>query len=233
MKTARLILLVGAALLVAATLSGCLRRSQPQALFTASNREAIVPFTVAFDATLSYASRGQIDSYLWTFGDGASETGPVVEHTYNEDGIYEVRLIIVDDSGVSTSTVMTIHALNPPPTAGFTYSPKSHIDGDYFVACNETVTFDAEEHCSDDGTIVAYDWYFGYRNNDGTAAEASGPVVTHEFLYAGTYNIILTVTDNDGGTATFEEKLDVKGGPPCNADITGDVPWESGGGTCQ
>jgi len=232
MKTARLILLLCAALLVAASLAGCLRRAQLQALFTATDTEATIPFTVGFDGTLSYTSAGEIDSYLWTFGDGASETGPVVEHTYSEDGTYEVRLIVVDESGLSTSTGMTIHALNPPPTAGFTYSPKSHIDGDYFVSCNETVTFDAAEACSDDGSIVAYDWYFGYRNADGTAATGSGPVVTHEFLHAGTYTIILTVTDDDGGTATFEEKLDVMGGPPCNADITGDVPWGEGG-TCQ
>jgi PKD repeat protein len=233
MKTARLVLLLGAAILVVASLSGCLRRSQPQALFTVTSAEDTIPFTVGFDGTLSYASGGGIASYLWTFGDGASETGPVVEHTYNADGTYRARLIVVDENGLSTSTELTIHALNPPPTAGFTYSPRSHIDDVYFVSCNETVTFDAEDMCSDDGTIVSYDWYFGYRLPDGSAATGSGPQVTHEFLYAGTYIIILTVTDDDGATATYKEELEVKGGPPCNADITGDVPWDCGGGTCQ
>ncbi len=226
MKTARFILLFGTALLAVASLSGCLQRSQPQALFTVTTTQDEIPLTVSFDGTLSYASSGAIVSYLWTFGDGASDTGPLVEHTYMEDGTYEARLIVVDEDGLSTETKMTINALNPPPTAGFSYSPKSNMEGVYFVSCSETITFDAEAYCSDDGSIVSYDWYFGYRLEDGTPASASGPTVTHEFLYAGTYNIILTVTDNDGGISTYKEELDVRGGPPCNADIPE-------GGTCQ
>ncbi|MGB2983247.1 MAG: PKD domain-containing protein [Candidatus Bipolaricaulia bacterium] len=229
MKTGRLILLLGTAILVVASLSGCLTRSQPQALFTATATEDVVPFAVSFDGTLSYMPEGEIVSYLWTFGDGGSESGPLVEHTYNEDGTYEARLTIIDGRGYSTSTLMTIHALNPLPTAGFSYTPKSNMEGVYFVSCSEPITFDAQDLCSDDGTIVSYEWYFGYRLPDGTAASAAGPVVVHEFLYAGTYNIILTVTDNDGGTTAYIEQLDVKGGPPCNADVTGDVPWTNGG----
>jgi len=231
MKTIRLIVAVGTAILVVASLSGCLRRSQPEALFTASHTEDVIPFTVGFDGTLSFAPDGDIVSYLWTFGDGGSDTGPLAEHTYVEDGTYEARLIIVDENGLSTETKMTIHALNPPPTAGFSYSPKSNMEGVYFVSCSEDITFDAEELCSDDGSIVSYEWYFGYRlpPDYKIPATATGPVVTHRFLYAGTYNIVLTVTDDDGGTSTYTEQLDVKGGPPCNADL----PTDEGGGTCQ
>jgi len=230
MKTLRIILLIGTTILVIASLSGCLRRSQPQALFTATQTEDVIPFTVGFNGTLSYAPDGDIVSYLWTFGDGGSESGPVAEHTYEEDGTYDVQLLVVDASGASTTTNMTVHALNPPPTAGFVYSPKSNMDGQYIVSCSETVTFDAQDLCEDDGDIVAYDWYFGYRLTDGTAATETGAVVTHEFLYPGTYTIILTVTDDDGGVGTYEEKLEVIGGKPCNADVDPGTGW---GGTCQ
>jgi PKD repeat protein len=230
MKTLRLILLASTAVLVAASLSGCLRQSQPQALFTATQTEDVIPFTVGFNGSLSYAPDGDIVSYLWTFGDGSSETGPVTEHTFQEDGMYDVRLLVIDSKGASTSSSVTIHALNPPPTAGFEYSPKSNMDGTYIVSCSETVTFDARNLCSDDGDIVAYEWYFGYREADGSPATDSGPVVEHEFLYPGTYTIILTVTDDDGGTGTYEEKLDVIGGKPCNADVDSGTCW---GGTCQ
>jgi len=177
MRAARFCLLICAAILVAVSLSGCLMKdSRPKAVFTASRAEHVVPFTVSFDGTPSYKPNGEIASYLWTFGDGAADTGPVVDHTYVEDGDYEVRLTVIDDRGFS-----------------------------------------------DDGEVMAYDWNFG----DGTTD--SGPVVEHRYLYPGTYNVVLTVTDNDGGRSNYVEKVTIVGGPPCYADITGDVTWYSGG----
>jgi len=216
--------------LLAASLTGCLQlqRNQPQALFTASLAEHVVPFTASFDATLSYAPGGEIVSYLWSFGDGGAEEGPVADHTYAEDGDYVVRLTVIDADGVSSSRTMTMQALNPPPVAGFSYTPKSNMEGVDFVSCSETITFNAADLCSDDGEIVSYVWYFGYRDEDNEPATAEGAVVTHEFLYAGTYSVSLTVTDNDGDETTYIEQVVVKGGPPCYTDVTGDVPWTCG-----
>jgi PKD repeat protein len=218
MKTVRLILLASVAILIVASLSGCLRRSQPQALFTVTHTEDVIPFTVSFNGTLSYTPDGEIVSYLWTFGDGGSETGPLVEHTYREDGKYEAQLLVIDERGVSSSTLMTIQALNPLPTASFSYSPRSSMDGDIIVGASEDITFDAADS-TDDGEITAYSWNFG----DGEYAE--GPLVVHSYLYPGTYNAVLTVTDNDGGQSIYIERITVLGGPPCNADITDAVPW--------
>ncbi len=216
--------------LAALSISGCLKLQPalPQALFTASLAEHLVPFTVSFDATLSYTPDGEIVSYLWSFGDGGADEGPVADHTYSEDGTYTVRLTVIDNAGVSSTRTMTIHAINPPPEADFSYTPKSNMEGVDFVSCSETITFDASDTCSDDGEIVAYEWYFGYRAANGDPASAEGPVVTHEFLYAGTYSVALTVTDNDGGQTTYIEQVVVKGGPPCYTDVTGDVPWTCG-----
>ena len=232
MRTTRIIVLIVAGLVTIGALTGCLKKSEPQALFTASMSEHVVPFTVSFDGTLSYNTGGKIVSYLWTFGDGGAEDGPAVEHTYTEDGVYEVKLTVIDEAGMSSSNVLTVKALNPPPTAGFSYTPRSNMQGEFFVSCSETITFDAEDLCSDDGTIVDYEWYFGYRDGEGQPVISHGPEVSHEFLYAGTYNVTLTVTDNDGGQTEYIEQLVVKGGPPCNADVTGDIPWNNGGGTC-
>jgi len=243
MNTRKAFLLLGLIALVGAAITGCLNPTgeRPQALFTASISEQVVPFTTSFDGTLSYAPGGEIVSYLWTFGDGSTESGPIVDHTYQQDGVYEVRLTVFNAKGLSTSTNLTVRALNPPPTAGFSYSPRSNMEGDYFVSCSEDIIFDATDYCEDDGEIVKYEWYFGFRDANGDAAEATaeGPVVTQRFLWAGTYQIVLTVTDDDGGQTVYVESLDVKGGTPCNADITGDIPWNydgsfnSGGGTCK
>ena len=230
MKRGKCILCLLTVGLVAASISGCLnlQSTQPQALFTASLAEHVVPFTASFDATLSYAPTGEIMTYLWSFGDGGAEEGPVADHTYNEDGVYVVRLTIINEEGASSSRTMTVQALNPPPLAGFSYTPKSNMDGVDFVSCSETITFNAVDMCSDDGEIVLYEWYFGYRDGNGEPATAEGPTVTHEFLYAGTYSIALTVTDNDGDQTAYVEQVVVKGGPPCNTDVTGDVPCTCG-----
>jgi len=227
MKALRLSGVIAAGLLIAATLTGCLtfRSSQPQALFTASTVRHVVPFTASFDGTLSYNPDGTIASYLWSFGDGGADNGPLVDHTFTQSGRFDVRLTVIDDRGVSSSTTMTIEALNPLPDAAFSYSPKSRMDGEYIVGASEWITFDARES-TDDGDIVNYEWNFG----DGTYAV--GPVVEHRYLYPGTYNVVLTVTDDHGGSADYIEKIKILGGPPCNADITGDVPWNYGG-TCQ
>ena len=221
MKTRRLCLLAGMALLVAGALGGCLQftPSAPQALFTASPAEHVIPFTASFDATLSQRASDEVLSYVWTFGDGSSASGPLVDHTYAQDGTYDVALTIYDAKGVSSSTHLAVNALNPLPTATFSYSPKSMMEGSYIVGASEWVTFDASSS-TDDGEVTAYKWNFG----DGQYAE--GAVAQHRFTYAGTYNVALTVTDNDGGESTYVQQITILGGPPCNADI-------DGGGTCQ
>ena len=232
MKMTRLILVLLTVALLAVTLTGCFKQTRPQALFRATHSEEVVPFSVSFDGTLSFAPEGRIVSYLWTFGDGATDSGPLVEHTYNEDGTYEATLTIIDEAGASTSTTMTINALNPPPTAGFTYSPRSNWDGTPIVSCSEKITFSAADLCEDDGTIVWCSWYFGYRNG-GEPVVTEGPwethsEVTHKFIEKGIYNVILKVTDNDGGVGEYIEIVQVEGGKPCYDDIDDGT----GGGTC-
>lgn len=222
MKTRRLCVLAATALLVAGGLGGCLQfePSAPQALFTASPAEHLIPFTASFDATLSQRSADEVLSYVWTFGDGGTGTGPLVDHAYAQDGDYEVVLTVYDARGVSSSSQLTVRALNPLPTATFSYSPKSSMEGNYIVGASEWVTFDASKS-TDDGEVTAYEWNFG------DAQYGIGAVVQHRYIYAGTYNVALVVTDNDGGKSTYVQQLTVLGGPPCNADI------DNGGGTCQ
>jgi PKD repeat protein len=220
MRTRRLCLLLGTAL-VAGTLGGCLQfePTAPQALFTASTAEHLIPFTASFDATLSQRAPDEVLTYVWAFGDGSAGSGPLVDHTYSQDGAYDVVLTVYDTNGASSSSRLAIRALNPLPTAAFSYSPKSMMEGDYIVSCSEWVTFDASSS-ADDGEVTTYEWNFGDGQYD------VGAVVKHRYTYAGTYNVALVVTDNDGGKTTVVQQIQVEGGPPCNADV-------DNGGTCQ
>ena len=71
----------------------------PTAAFTYSCEE----LACTFDGSASTDSDGTIESYSWTFGDGNSASGEVVNHTYGSDGSYTVTLTVTDNDGDSDS----------------------------------------------------------------------------------------------------------------------------------
>ncbi|WP_274428173.1 PKD domain-containing protein [Desulfosarcina sp. BuS5] len=69
-------------------------------------------------------------------------------------------------------------------------------------AANEAVYFAGSGSDSDvDGSIVSYLWNFG----DGTTSSEQNP--SHVYTAPDTYNVTLTVTDNEG--ASGEDSVDV------------------------
>ncbi|MFP4249490.1 MAG: PKD domain-containing protein [Armatimonadota bacterium] len=69
--------------------------------------------TVRLDGTASRALSGRITSYAWDLGDGTMLTGPTVEHTYRQDGQFEVELTVSDDQERTDTARLTINV--PPP----------------------------------------------------------------------------------------------------------------------
>jgi chitodextrinase len=63
------------------------------------------------------------------------------------------------------------------------------------------VTVDGSGSYDPDGTIVSCEWAFGDGSN------ATGVNATHTYTAAGTYTIVLTVTDNDGNTAWSRQQV--------------------------
>lgn len=88
---------------------------------------------------------------------------------------------------------------NEAPVASFVYS------------CSElTCSFDATESRDADGSISAYQWDLG----DGTTA--SGSQVEKRYEASNTYEVHLTVVDDDDATSTASKEVTVTGeaGPP-------------------
>jgi len=73
--------------------------------------------------------------------------------------------------------------------------PIANAGGLYAALVGETITFDGSGS-TDEGSIVKYDWVFG----DGSSALDAGPNPEHAYNAEGVYNVVLTVTDNDGNT---------------------------------
>ncbi|HEY64927.1 MAG TPA: S8 family serine peptidase [Caldilineae bacterium] len=84
---------------------------------------------------------------------------------------------------------------NKPPVATFTYT-----------CSGLTCDFDASGSSDPDGSIVSYAWDFG----DGSTG--SGVTVSHTYGTAGTYTVVLTVSDDDGATDTDSQQVTVSQG---------------------
>ena len=69
---------------------------------------------VDFDASDSHDPDGEIEYYLWNFGDGQEGQGKKTEHTYDEPGTYSVSLEVIDDEGASAaiSNSVTIYEIS-------------------------------------------------------------------------------------------------------------------------
>lgn len=100
-----------AATALTAMLAGCgLFRSPLEVTLTASVRAGTPPLTVELSAEVRSAARLPL-TFRWELGDGASETGARVTHTYVLPGRYTARVIVRDalgNVGQASETVQVI-----------------------------------------------------------------------------------------------------------------------------
>jgi PKD repeat protein len=159
----------------------------------------------------------QTDSRAELWIDGAQvaqsnrtvDPGPIL---LAREGIYSLALdgslaeLLVYDRTLSDAELAEVHAWlheryvpppapNQPPTADFSWACT-------FLAC----AFD-DASADPDGSIAEWSWEFG----DGGASSQSDPA--HDFPSAGTYAVTLTVTDDDGETASVTRSVAVEAPP--------------------
>jgi PKD repeat protein len=155
-----------------------------------------------------------ITSRLWNFGDDhaapadnqSSDANPT--HTYVEAKSYTVTLTVTDASGETNAKTNTVTVsgggpVNQPPVASYTV-PTDCTAG---TPCGfHSTSTDA------DGTIASANWDFG----DGQTGE--GVDVTHTFAAAGSFNVLLAVTDDKGATNSVTQAVTVA--PATSQDCT-------------
>jgi PKD repeat protein len=143
-----------------------------------------------------------IVTYAWSFGDGSSGSGMAVTHTFGSASSYLVTLTVTNSRGVAASKSQIV-AVAPAalPQAQFVSSPGSPNAG-------QPVQFTDNSTPVTGRTNVGFDWNFG----DPTSASntASGRSVTHTFATAGSYTVVLTVTDDLGQKSTATASITVK-----------------------
>ncbi|MFL5826487.1 MAG: PKD domain-containing protein [Thermoleophilaceae bacterium] len=122
--------------------------------------------SVTFDASQSFDPECKIAKYIWDFGDGtpaqtvnaakahsAQTVGPKITHVFKKGGPLNVKLTVVDSSGLGSATPATIQIpVNKLPIAKFTVKPKPKK--------GEKATFNAKKSKDPDGKVKQYLWKF-------------------------------------------------------------------------
>lgn len=161
-------------------------------------------------------SNGGVD-YLWSFGDGTSATDSNAIHQF-VNGTYSVCLTIQDStigcSSTFCSTLFVDSATVPNPctlSAYYTYT----IDSNAVYTFTPNVT---------GGTFpYSYSWDFSASGGD------MGSVVTHDFVYNGTYGVYFAVTDAQGCSSFFGDSVVVTTAL-VSCDIVADFIFTDDGG---
>jgi len=185
----------------------------PVPAFDASPSPGTINNPVCFNASGS-TDNGIIVGFSWKFGDGTTGTGEVVCHEYSAEGSFNVTLLVQDeDRNCEEVTQTIVIGRGVPATCTIVTSPTA-------VTPNQDVNFTAIT-TDPDGSVKRFNWDFG----DGSRTSTSRNTVTHRYRVIGSFNVILTIIDDQGNQSTCQASVSVTNGtlPSC-AFTFGPVP---------
>ena len=165
-------------------------------------------------------------------GDAAGLDGTVDgSHTYADNGVFTVTVTVDDGDGGSDSDSIEVEVTNVLPLITPSGEPEVIIFSPLHI--NSPFSdpgFDCPD-CPVDGTTENFtatiDWgdptpietVVISKSAGGPGTPTTGLVAgSHEYDWIGTYNVIVTITDDDGGSASFTHVVEVLGGHQLNVE---------------
>jgi len=120
--------------------------SDPVAIIIFTPETVFVGDVVEFDGSSSW-SNGTITNWNWIFGDDDADGGVDVTHVYDEAGVYEVSLAIVDNYTMADTHSINITVLEPFWSGSASYEVRQGVDR--WIDISENLVSDASVECAD------------------------------------------------------------------------------------
>jgi gliding motility-associated-like protein len=160
-----------------------IRVNGPTAVFKPSIAGSCLNKTITFVDSSFSDGMHNIQQWTWDYGDGITEALTVspFQHSYTTDGIFTVKLKVIDNNGCVDSLVKPNELIISKPVAAFS-TPDS------FSCPLKTINFINNSS----GPELTYLWNFG----DGTTSSELNPV--HQYSSEGMYTVSLNITDKYG-----------------------------------
>jgi PKD repeat protein len=182
-------------------------------------------FTVDFEETAEYAAE-----YEWDFGDGGMSNMASPSHTYNDEGEYDVILIVRNRCGADT--MMQTILVTPRPVVGFSQDVNSICIGEEIQYTDQT-----------GNNPTSWEWQF--EGGDPSTSTDQNPLVRYDA--PGVYDVILSATNQFGTNVdTFQQVVEAFDDPYAeftsiprgisvefvnNSDQFGNINWDFGDGS--
>lgn len=177
----------------------------PSAVASAFPTAGQPPLTVDFSSAGSLDPEGLPVTYLWTFGDGQTATLANPSHTFQQAGMFSVRLAVSDGANTSLSAPLAI-VVGAPPTVTI----QNPTNGLMFRA-GDVINFSGAATDAEDGSLPpsALNWTIVFHHST-HIHPVSGPwsgtnqgsltiaTVGHPYYHDTSYEIILIATDASG-----------------------------------
>ncbi|MBI1973792.1 PKD domain-containing protein, partial [Candidatus Micrarchaeota archaeon] len=187
--------------------------------------------TLSGDASQSTDPDGDALSFEWDWDDGTTDQTPTTSHIYAAPGDYTVTLTVTDSLGLSSAVNFNTHiVLNQLPMAVVNITTPTQIQPPLqqpqqrgqpaglpisgILKVNQSFTFTGTRSSDPDGMIASYSWDFG----DGSTGV--GQTVSHFYSQPDDYQVMLTVTDDDGETSTSDIGVRALANLPPSGNIT-------------
>ena len=148
----------------------------PVALFSVNNQAQCFSAN-QFVLTNSSSVAAGVLQYNWDLGDGISDTGRDVTHSYTAPGTYNIKLVVTAAGGCKSDTLTTV-SVYPTPTADFTANP---------VCINLQVPI-LNKTINNTSSTLNYLWDFG----NGQTSSLAHPA----YSYPSPGNFVLKLTVN-------------------------------------
>jgi hypothetical protein len=189
---------------------------QPKILAVARpHRLARVGENVTLDGSKSWSGSGKIESFKWTFTDGAGATGKSIERSYSKPGMYSEILEVKDAAGQIAYDFAVVQVIgdegdeNLPPSIQAAYAPT------FGIRAGDPVTFKTRTFRTTHGSEV---WDFGEGSpkvtvkSDGNAKKLAidgFAVIEHAYARPGHYLARVERSNEMGHTAVAHLHVEV------------------------